>query len=259
VLSLAKYNFWGDQNWRHNYPPYPILDPLTGIAFLFGLIYSVIKLTKFLTARFLYKVRNPEMDKYVFLVVWFFALLAPEFMTAEGNPHALRSIGTLPVVFLMAGITFDYFLKRSDGHSYFFRKIVGGIVIFMLLFVGLFNSIKYHVFWANKIEAARSFDKNVMEISDYVKTLPTQTEKYIVAENMQRIPIQLFNQGLPNTYYVYTGQAIYIEPKDKNNFVVVFTDRNDDIVNTLQQKYSNTKFSEIKDSVGMSYYTLTNN
>lgn len=35
-LSLAKYNFWGDQNWRHNYPPYPILDFLAGIAFLFG-------------------------------------------------------------------------------------------------------------------------------------------------------------------------------------------------------------------------------
>ncbi|HEX7586252.1 MAG TPA: hypothetical protein VF390_01300, partial [Patescibacteria group bacterium] len=69
-------------------------------------------------------------------------------------------------------------------------------------------------------------------------------------------PIQLFNQGLANTYYIYTGQAVYIEPQDKNNFIVVFTDRNDDIVNSLQQKYPNTKFSEIRDTVGMSYYTL---
>ena len=40
-LSLAKYNFWGDQNWRHNYPPYPILDPIMGAAFLTGLIYLI--------------------------------------------------------------------------------------------------------------------------------------------------------------------------------------------------------------------------
>jgi len=30
-LALAKYNFWGDQNMRQNYPPYPILNPITGI------------------------------------------------------------------------------------------------------------------------------------------------------------------------------------------------------------------------------------
>lgn len=258
LLSLAKYNFWGDQNWRHNYPPYPILDPLTGIAFLFGFIYICIRTCRTLFQRIFKKIRNPEMDKYAFLVVWFFAMLAPEFMTAEGNPHALRAIGTLPVVFLFSGITFSFFIGKAQKHSSFFKKLVTGLAIFMLVFIGFFNAIKYHYFWANKLETARSFDKNVMEISDYIKTLPLQEEKYIVAENMQRIPIQLFNQRLANTYYVYTGQAVYIEPRDKNNFIVVFTDRNDDIVNSLQQKYPNTKFSEIKDAVGMSYYTLTN-
>jgi 4-amino-4-deoxy-L-arabinose transferase-like glycosyltransferase len=256
TLSLAKYNFWGDQNWRHNYPPYPILDPLTGIAFLFGIIYSFIRMTKLVVSRFFKKSRDTQMDIYIFLIAWFFAMLVPEFMTSEGNPHALRSIGTLPAVFLFSGVSFDIFLAEAEKHTWFFKKLVAGIAIFMLVFIGFFNAIKYHYFWANKIEAARSFDKNIMEISDYIKTLPLQEEKYIVAENMQRIPIQLFNQGLPNVYYVYTGQTVYIEPKDKNNFIVVFTDKNDDIVKSLQQKYPNTRFSEVKDAVGMSYYTL---
>lgn len=256
LLSLAKYNFWGDQNWRHNYPPYPILDPLTGVAFIFGFVYIGIGLTRSFFQRIFKKIRNPEMDKYAFLVVWFFAMLAPEFMTAEGNPHALRSIGTLPVVFLFSGITFNLFLTKAEKHTEFFKKLTVGLIVFMLIFIGIFNALKYHVFWANKIETARSFDKNVMEISDYIKTLPLQEEKYIVAENMQRIPIQLFNQGLANTHYIYTGQAVYIEPQDENNFIIIFTDRNDDIVNSLQQKYPHTKFSEIRDTVGMSYYTL---
>ena len=200
------------------------------------------------------KIRNPRLDVYVFLLAWFFAMLAPEFLTAEGNPHALRSIGTLPVVFLFSGIIFDLFLRKSEKHTYIFKKLTGGLVIFILLFIGLFNSIKYHVFWAKKIETARAFDKSVMEISDYLKTLPEEKEKYVLAETMQRIPIQIFNQDLPNVYYVYSGQAAYLEPKDKYNFIVVFTDRNDDIVSNFKQKYPHMKFSEIKDAVGMSYY-----
>ncbi|PJA87002.1 MAG: hypothetical protein CO141_01805, partial [Candidatus Moranbacteria bacterium CG_4_9_14_3_um_filter_42_9] len=128
-LSLAKYNFWGDQNWRHNYPPYPILDPLTGIAFLFGFIYICAMTFRSSFQRIFKKMKNPEMEKYVFLVIWFFALLAPEFMTAEGNPHALRSIGTLPVVFLFAGLTFNFFLKNGERHSFLFKKMTVFLVI----------------------------------------------------------------------------------------------------------------------------------
>jgi hypothetical protein len=124
----------------------------------------------------------------------------------------------------------------------------------MLVFIGFFNAIKYHVFWANKIETARAFDKNVMDISDYLRTLPAQKEKYVITETMQRIPIQVFNQNMPNVYYVYPGQAAYVEPKNKSNFIVLFTDRNDDIVSNFQQKYPSMSFSEIRDSLGMSYY-----
>jgi hypothetical protein len=41
-ISLLKYNFWGDQNWRHNYPPIQSLIRLSApfswpaFSFLFG-------------------------------------------------------------------------------------------------------------------------------------------------------------------------------------------------------------------------------
>ncbi len=38
-LSLIKYNFVGDQNFRHNYAPYPILDPIIGTFFLAGFLF----------------------------------------------------------------------------------------------------------------------------------------------------------------------------------------------------------------------------
>jgi 4-amino-4-deoxy-L-arabinose transferase-like glycosyltransferase len=86
-LSLIKYNFWGDQNWRHNYPPYPVLDPLTGIAFLFGIIFSLIRLFQKFYQRIRRGIRDQEMDSYALLILWFFIMLAPEFLTGEGLPH----------------------------------------------------------------------------------------------------------------------------------------------------------------------------
>ncbi len=254
-LSLVKYNFWGDQNWRHNYPPYPILDILSGTAFLFGLVYSVWRLIKLFALRVFRKERNEKMDLYLFLVAWFFIMLAPEFMTAEGLPHALRAIGTLPVVFIFAAFTIDYFIERTEKYSFFFQKLFMALVILMLLSIGLFNGIKYHVFWASRVETARSFENVLMDVSNYLKTLPAQKEKFVVAESMQRIPIILFNQKMPNLELVYSGQIEYLQPKT-NNFVIVLTDKNDAVINYLENKFPALQMEERKDNFGLSFYIL---
>jgi 4-amino-4-deoxy-L-arabinose transferase-like glycosyltransferase len=254
-LSLVKYNFWGDQNWRHNYPPYPILDVISGIAFLFGLIYSMLRLINLFLKRVLRKERNEKMDIYLFLVSWFFIMLAPEFMTTEGMPHALRAIGTLPVTFIFAAIAIEYFLGYSEKYSTFFRKLSLFLILLLLLFVGLFNGIKYHIFWASQVETARSFESVLMDVSTYLKTLPPQKEKFVIAENMQRIPIMLFNQDMPNLEFIYSGQIEYLEPKTKD-FIIILTDKNDDVISYLQNKFPTLEIKETKDSFGLSYHTM---
>lgn len=254
-LSLVKYNFWGDQNWRHNYPPYPILDLISGTAFLFGLIYSVLHLIRLFFARIWKKERNEKMDLYLFLVAWFFIMLAPEFMTAEGMPHALRSIGTLPVVFIFSALAIDYLIEYTKKYSWLFRGISISLIALLLFSAGLFNSIKYHFFWASQPETARSFENVLMDVSAYLKTLPAEKEKFVVAESMQRIPIMLFNQDMPNLEYVYSGQIELLEPKT-NDFIIILTDKNDDVIKYLEDKFPSLELKETKDSYGLSYYTL---
>jgi 4-amino-4-deoxy-L-arabinose transferase-like glycosyltransferase len=254
-LSLVKYNFWGDQNWRHNFPPYPILDLVSGIAFLFGLIYSLYRLMHLFVLRVFKKERHEKMDIYAFLVSWFFVMLAPEFMTAEGLPHALRAIGTLPVVFIFSALTIDYLIEYTKKYSWVFRGIFMFLLILMLLFVGLFNSLKYHIFWASRVETARSFENTLIDVSDYLKTLPAQKEKFVVAENMQRIPIMLFNQNMPKLEFVYSGQIEYLQPQTKD-FIIILTDKNDDVIKYLENKFPNLMLKETKDSFGLSYYTI---
>lgn len=259
-LSILKYNFWGDQNWRHNFPPYAILDPLTGIAFLFGLIYSLIKFTKLFFARIFKKERNIALAIYAFLILWFFAMLAPEFMTAEGNPHALRAIGTLPVAMIFSAMTFEFFYKKVQRHGNIFRFISASLMILIFLSIGAFNAVKYHIVWAKKQETAQSFNKNLMEVSAYMKTVPNYEQKYIIAESMQRIPIQLFNQNMPNVSYFYPGEVENISPSDENDFAIIATDpSNWEIISKLQSRFPNLTLEEKKNDFGTSFYILKSN
>lgn len=254
-LSIAKYNLWGDQNWRHNYPPYSLLDPITGIAFMFGFIYAVGRLFHLLTIRFVKKVRSERLETYMLLLSWFFVMLVPEFMTAEGNPHALRSIGTLPPVFIFATLTFEYFFRRAEGHSYLFKKVTTSLIIAMIAVIGIFNAVKYHLVWARQPEVAQSFDKNLMEMSNYIKSQPKDKEIFIVIESMQRIPLQVFNWEAPNIFYYYPGEADQIEPKSKN-FEIIMTDRSDEIIDSLASRFPQLQFQEVKDDKNMSYYLM---
>jgi 4-amino-4-deoxy-L-arabinose transferase-like glycosyltransferase len=261
-LSLIKYNFWGDQNWRHNYPPYPILDPLTGIAFLFGIIFSGLMLFRKLYRRIKQKIRDPELEIHAFLILWFFIMLAPEFLSSEGLPHALRSIGNLPVVFIFGALTFNFFLEKAEKHKLIFRKITLSLTIFMLLVLGVFNALKYHYFWANNPKVAESFNKNLTDISKYIQTLPAQKEKFIINSfgpyhsPLDRLPIQIFNLNLPGITYLYSWQGFdQIKPKT-NDFIIILTGKDADTENRLKRVFPDLTLQEITPSPGSIYYIL---
>lgn len=254
-LSLVKYSIWGDQNWRHNYPPYAILDPITGIAFAFGLIYSIIRLFQLLYLRFWKKENHPRMEVYIFLLFWFFIMNAPEFLTAEGNPHALRAIGTLPVTFILASLTFEYFFRASERYSPIFKKISVGILTIILLSVGIFNSIKYHLFWAKNPKTAESFERNLIDISNYLKTQNKNEKIYVFAESMQRVPLQVFNWNQSNVEYVYLAEKESVNPQGEV-FQIVLTNHENETIGYLEEKFPFLKMNEIRDELGMTYYVL---
>lgn len=256
-LSLVKYNFWGDQNWRHNYPPYPILDPLTGIAFLFGIIFSFMKLFQKLYLRIKLKIRDPEIEPYALLILWFFIMLSPEFLTAEGLPHALRSIGTLPAVFIFGALTFNFFLEKAEKHGLIFKKIVFSLTIIMLLILGTFNAIKYHYFWANKTIVGLSFNKNLTDISKYIQILPRTQEKFVITSynTLERLPIWLFNLN-NNVRFFYPNEISKISPQDPDNSMVFFTENNQGAKNELLPKFPNLNPKKIECSLGSTYYML---
>jgi len=255
-LSLVKYNFWGDQNWRHNYPPYPVLDPLMGMAFLFGLIYLIIRFFSLTKSRAIEKKKNTDLPVIAFLLIWFFVLLVPEFMTDESLPHALRSIGTLPAALIIAAYACDFIYEKILDRKPSWGRTVSIIAICLVIFIGCFNIVKYHFFWANKVETARAFEKPLIEISDYMKALSYSKEIFVVTGNMQRVPLKVLNHDQKNISYFAPSEIDSLVPKTKNSFIIIMTEKNDDVISKLSQRFPTVQFEEIRDGQGLSFYIL---
>ena len=256
-LSLLKYNFWGDQNWRHNFPPYPLLDPITGIAFMFGLIYVIWKFFHLATLRFFKKIHDEKIKNYLILLASFFFMLAPEFLTAEGNPHALRAIGTLPFVFIFSALTFNYLLEYVEKLFPNFKKIIYFLFILIFAFIGIFNSVKYHLVWAKKPQTAEAFDKIIIDIEKYIQTISPEKEIFLLAGNMQRVPLKFFNWKNQNFHNLHPTEIDNISPNDHADFVIIFMDYyKDDIIKNINLRFPRMQLEEKKGNFGQVFYIL---
>ncbi len=197
-LSFVKYNFWGDQNWRHNYPPYPILNPIVGISFLIGIAYLIFKAVHLSVLRFKYKIYDDKLAVYIFLLGWFLTMLIPEFLTAEGLPHALRSIGTMPVAFIFATIPILWVFGKTDKAGYFFKASVISLFVLIFASIGISETLKYFVFWANNPNQHGQFNESYKNMAIYLNSLPPDINKYVFANGSGRE----MEDGLPVSAHV---------------------------------------------------------
>lgn len=181
-LSLIKYNFFGDQNWRHNYPPYPILDPFVGTFFLAGFLFVVWQTISLLARRIRFGDRDTRLVVYFFLLGTFFVMLMPEFLTNEGLPHALRAIGTQTPVFLMAAMSALWIVKRALRSQTGARVAFVSIVAIALAGSAVFNLTKYFVFFANSAAAGGAFNEDYTNMARYLLSLPDNVHKYALVD-----------------------------------------------------------------------------
>lgn len=179
-LSLLKYNFWGDQNWRHNYPPYPILDPFVGTFFLAGFLFLIWQTVVLIGKRIREGDRDLRLVTNVFLLGTFFVMLIPEFLTDEGLPHALRSIGTQTPVFLMAAISAFWVLSKALRSQPGTKLALLSLLIITLASSATWNLTKYFVFFPNNVHASGYFNENYRNMASYLLSLPDTTRKYVL-------------------------------------------------------------------------------
>jgi len=224
ILHLGMFNFYGDGNWRHNLAGSPQLLWPVGIFFLLGLIISIKDL--------IISLRKKEyllFAAYCLLLYWFFIMLLPGFLSAEGVPHALRVISVIPVIYIFAAIGAYWLFEKIKV----FYKTKRKLLIFYILACVFLLSItyaqfnKYFYLWAKNPETENAFSKNYVELGNYLNSLPDNLQKYVIV-NQPGVPVP-WPDGIPmpaqtlmfieRTIY---GQprAVYLLPKDLNQIKI---------------------------------------
>ncbi len=180
AATLGMFNIAGDFNWRHNYAGSPELFLPVGLLFLLGIWLSI--------RRFAFE------DKL--LLSWLAIFLLPNILSTEGNPHALRALGAMPVAMIFTGIGLIWLYKKIQ--KYFDDKIKDPLLdkyknqllrlkkeiflflIIFLIFVGVYDFNKYFNLWAFNPNVNSAFSQSQVTIADYLNNLPKETEKYAI-------------------------------------------------------------------------------
>lgn len=173
IKTLGMFNFVGDWNWRHNYAGLPMLNWTVGILFVIGLILSLVK-------------------KRIFLLSWFVFMLLPAVFTYEGLPHALRTIGVIPVVCIFASLGLVWLFNKVSKAN---KEIAILILIFLIIYPTLANFNKYFLQWAKNPNVAGAFRQDLVDLTDYLNNLPANIQKIILV-NESGVPVP-YPDGLP--------------------------------------------------------------
>lgn len=176
---LQMFFYVGDGNWRHNISGQAQLPLTVALLFLLG-IYTVLR-----DAFLAYRAKRWERAAGLFmLVVWFGAMLLPAVLTIEGIPHALRSIGVIPVVYITAAIGFahlvGFLLIQKNA-----RVRLGGFALCAAFLVALpFSAYnEYFNVWGKSPEVSGAFAQYYTQIGYFLNALPNDTPKIVFINN----------------------------------------------------------------------------
>ena len=96
LKALGVFTVRGDDNPIYNTPGKPVFGVLLGAAFYLGLVVCLWRAVRSPTHR----LRTP----YLLILVWLPAMMVPNILGARGVPHALRSMGVIPVVYYLPAL-----------------------------------------------------------------------------------------------------------------------------------------------------------
>jgi len=259
LKTLGMFFVRGDCNWRHNYDCIPELNPLVALFFLVGVIKTV-------KSFFRRSVVAPSVA--ALLLGWLFLLSLPATLTQEGLPHALRSIGMIPPIMILAGLGAWWSMyvillwlgEQIDRNPNFKKKIkrirreMTVLFLLALMMIPLASYRDYFLRWAINSNTYFSFSADVWNLGEYLDNLPPNLIKYVVVnqsgESVRGIPMPAQTvMFATETFDEYTRQAkniIYILPENIEDIkrpagremIIGFLNGKDlPLINNLQKKF----------------------
>lgn len=256
ILQVAGWSvrayFWdGDLNWRHNISGEPFLSIIISPFFAIGAILSLL-----LAIRYTFLPHKYPRDWIYFLLAgWFSSMLLPVITTAEGIPHGLRAIGTIPVVFIMAAIGLYWVVERSRKITdHYWPMLAPWKQQFILFLKGLLIAsfvaaltsqayILYFVKAANSPEYFYAFRSDLTPVAEYLNQYGDKNNTYLVLDkfSVQTITYMTFVDG-PNPSNPRNNPYQQVDPE--NSYEIPTLKAGDKIIFTQSSLFDIKKFKE---------------
>ncbi len=245
--SMLAYFTRGDLNWRHNISGFPFLSQLVSPFFSIALI-----VVTFFAAWYIFTPRKrSKFWKYCLLAGWFWGMLIPVITTAEGIPHGLRSIGTMPAVFIISALGLywcgEIFLKlRSrikfpiSGLEIFGFKLL--IVCFGAALV-LQTYLLYFVYAYNSPDNFYSFRSDLTVVSNYLVQHCDKIQTYLI---LDKFSVQTTDYLTSNQHGNFNDKCNvpYIQVDPENSWELIGLKPSDEIVFTQSSLFDTKKFKQ---------------
>ncbi len=184
VLSFFTH---GDENWRHNVAGYPLLTPLVGVLFLLGICWAIKG-----TWDVFWKISHGKEVHlgmiYPYLLLVLLGMMVPTITTAEGMPHALRSIGMAAPIFILAGTAAAVALRW--GLAWGMKRGAAGIVYGgaagLFIISAAHGPLLYFMVSRNSPKAHESYRGDLTVVSgflnQYAADHPNRQRPYLVLD-----------------------------------------------------------------------------
>ncbi len=168
--TIGMFFVRGDCNWRHNLACQPELFYFQQILFVLGLFFGLKEI----------KESRKTKNTFIFLFSWLLIMAIPEVLTYESVPHALRSIGMIPAVFVFVG--FGAFKAFEVSKNRLKPKVFLVSIASIVLILSGVTFYRYFFAWAKNQATKDAFSENYSKLAKKINSLPLNIEKYIICD-----------------------------------------------------------------------------
>jgi 4-amino-4-deoxy-L-arabinose transferase-like glycosyltransferase len=177
----------GDTAWFYNLPGRPLLEPITAVLALLGMLICL---------------RRWRRAPYLFLLLWWPIMLLPAFLAVDRIPTAPRVLGVMPGLYFFPAIAIVEIADWVRGlrlPSRLRYSLVVGIFVIPLALASMWTARDYFGLWAPSAEAYEAFDGEVVDAVHWLQANPQPWPVYLSAEFYRHGSFMLLYSHTPTT------------------------------------------------------------
>jgi len=195
VLTAQMFFVHGDPNPLRGHRRAPVLplavSPFFGLGLALAVKHAVLP-GKGGRREALRSSSLGDRRRAVFLLSWMVIMALPVVLTGRGVPHTLRSIGMLPVVFVLAA---GGLVAAADAGARIQRMAPLALSVCVVGAAAVQGYRAYFVEWGRDPFLGEAFRQDLVEKAAYLKTLSSASRAYVIA-NGPGLPVP-YPDGLP--------------------------------------------------------------